>query len=90
MQQYINNKARQKRAFFIEGFAITIRRVRQSSLPVFLRAHTFQTREELAERGGIGKMEMVGYLGDAHLGGLQQDAPQSSGAASSKPKKISA
>ena len=28
--------------------------------------HPLQTREELAERGAVGEMEAVGYLGDAH------------------------
>ena len=30
-------------------------------------------REELAERGCVGEVEAVGYLGDAQLGGLQQE-----------------
>ena len=44
-----------------------------SSLPILLRTLAAKTREELAERGGVGKVEMVGYLGDAQLGGLQQE-----------------
>jgi len=42
-------------------------------LPILLRADALQAREELAERRGVGKMEVVGYLGDAHRGGLQQE-----------------
>ena len=44
-----------------------------SPLPIFLRTHALQAREELAERGSVSEMEVVGYLGDAQLGGLQQE-----------------
>ena len=37
------------------------------------RRLTAQAREELAEGWGVGKVEVVGYLGDAQLGGLQQE-----------------
>ena len=37
------------------------------------RRLTAQAREELAERRGVGKVEVVRYLGDAQLGGLQQE-----------------
>ena len=37
------------------------------------RRLTLQAREELAEGRGVGKVELVGYLGDAQLGGLQQE-----------------
>ena len=43
-----------------------------SPLPVFLRTHAAQAREEFAEGRGVGKMEVVCYLGNAQLGGLQQ------------------
>lgn len=44
-----------------------------SSLPILLRTHALQTREELAERRGVGEMEVVGYLADVQLGSLQQE-----------------
>ena len=44
-----------------------------SPLPEFLRTHAIQAREELAEGWGIGKMQVVGNLGNAQLGGLQQE-----------------
>ena len=44
-----------------------------SPLPIFLRAHAAQAREELAEGGGVSEVEVVGYLGDAQLGGLQEE-----------------
>ncbi len=43
------------------------------SLPVFLRTHAAQAREEFAEGRGVGEMELVCYLGDTHWGGLQQE-----------------
>ena len=44
-----------------------------SMFPERSRRLTAQAREELAERWGVGKVEVVGYLGDAHFGGLQQE-----------------
>ena len=44
-----------------------------SPLPIFLRAHAIQALEELAEGRGVGKVEVVSNLGDAQLGGLQQE-----------------
>ena len=44
-----------------------------SPLPIFFRTHAIQAREELAEGRSIGEMEVVSYLGDAELGGLQQE-----------------
>ena len=44
-----------------------------SSLPIFPWAHATQAREELAERRGVSEAEMVSYLADTHLGGLQQE-----------------
>ena len=35
--------------------------------------YPFHSREELAERGTVGKMEAVGYLGDAHRRGAKQE-----------------
>ena len=45
----------------------------KSPFPIILRTYALQTREELAEGGGVGEMEVVGYLRDAQLGGLQQE-----------------
>ena len=42
-------------------------------LPILLRTHATKSREELAEGRGVGEVEAVGYLGDAHWGGLQQE-----------------
>ena len=44
-----------------------------SMFPERSRRLTAQAREELAERGCVGEVEAVGYLGDAQLGGLQQE-----------------
>ena len=44
-----------------------------SPLPIFFRTHAAQAREKLAERRGVGKVEVVGYLSDAQLGGMQQE-----------------
>ena len=37
------------------------------------RIHALHSREELAERGTVGEVETVGYLGDAHRRGAQQE-----------------
>ena len=44
-----------------------------SPLPILLRTHALQAREELAEGRGVGKVEAVGNLRDAQRGGLQQE-----------------
>ena len=41
--------------------------------PECSRRLTAQAREEFAEGRGVGKVELIGYLGDAQLGGLQQE-----------------
>lgn len=44
-----------------------------SLFPECPRRLSFQAREELAEGGGVGEVETVGYLGDAQLRGAQQE-----------------
>lgn len=41
--------------------------------PVPPRIDALHAKEEFAERRGVCKMEVVGCLGDAHRGGLQQE-----------------
>ena len=50
--------------------AAVVRAVELESLPILLRTHSLQAREELAERGTVGEVEAVGNLGDAHRRGV--------------------
>ena len=62
--------ATRAQAWVAEFFVVWRQTFFASMFPERSRRLTCQTREELAEGRSVGKVEVVGYLGDAQLGGL--------------------